>query len=310
MRKDRIHAETQRKRKRGKKSHPHIPCSSSLRPLREILRKFLTPHSSFLIILFSVICISCDLFSGPRVDLLAKIDEEVAWANAEKLTNVAIIFPDGWGTSNPSLGTLTDTMDIRKGFPINVEFSPSDNVTFISWIPIEPEDDTGKDLYERYIDDKSKVSIVTLASNARRRAAQVTIFTSEPVILLPLCNTVPGITGTEPPLRKGETGELPQYGINEHDVFRIYFNLNMDPLTVDFGTDKISIAIEGETDPLEFFKKPKWNNLYRCIVIELQENETLPENETITLTIGTEVTSYLSSESMETPVSFLWKTKL
>jgi len=63
--------------------------------------------------------VSCDLFNATTdSDLLAKIDEEIAWANADKLA-VTFHAPEGWiSSSTPSLSLAAipgNVIDIRKG---------------------------------------------------------------------------------------------------------------------------------------------------------------------------------------------------
>ena len=67
-----------------------------------------------IVFLFLFLITSCDLFTGPRVDLFQVISDEVDWHNAPKLT-VKVDYNTLWGTSNPQRGTITPTKDIRKG---------------------------------------------------------------------------------------------------------------------------------------------------------------------------------------------------
>jgi hypothetical protein len=92
---------------------------------------FPVPRSA-LLILFSLFFflfsfVSCELFNAQYdPDYWQKLEDEIAWANAPKLT-VAIAFPATWGTSNPQQGTITPARDIRKGYSTNfeIEFTPS-----------------------------------------------------------------------------------------------------------------------------------------------------------------------------------------
>jgi len=82
-------------------------------------------RTSLLFIICYLLFISCDLFTGPKVDLFQVIGDEVDWANAPKLT-ARIDYPPAWGISSPSQGGIT--MDIRKGYEFNVEFTPPGGV--------------------------------------------------------------------------------------------------------------------------------------------------------------------------------------
>jgi len=66
--------------------------------------------------------IGCELLNAPLdKDFYKKIEEEVAYANAEKLT-VSVSFPDEWGRS-PQFGD-NKCGDVRKGYAFNIEFLP------------------------------------------------------------------------------------------------------------------------------------------------------------------------------------------
>ncbi|MCL2442003.1 MAG: hypothetical protein FWD13_00875 [Treponema sp.] len=80
---------------------------------------------SFLLVLCFV---SCDV----DPDYLKKIDDEVAWHNAEKL-NVRLEYPIRWGTSNPVQGSIAPGLiDIRKGYEFSIEFFAEQDLSLVS----------------------------------------------------------------------------------------------------------------------------------------------------------------------------------
>jgi hypothetical protein len=80
----------------------------------------------------SLFIVSCELFNGPAgFDVLEKIDDEVAWANTQKL-NVRVEHPAAWGISNPT-GNITPAKDIRKGYAFEIEYTPDLAYSLEGW---------------------------------------------------------------------------------------------------------------------------------------------------------------------------------
>ncbi|MCL2044735.1 MAG: hypothetical protein FWG89_11420, partial [Treponema sp.] len=75
--------------------------------------------------LFTVLCslltVSCDLFQPNNPNYYQELLDEVAWANAAKLT-VHLSYDPEWGTSNPAMGQITPARDIRQGYAFDLEF--------------------------------------------------------------------------------------------------------------------------------------------------------------------------------------------
>jgi len=89
-------------------------------------------------LLFVLCFVSCDLFTGSKVDLYKAISDEVDWANAPKLS-VRIEFPAAWGVSSPAQGDITPAMDIRMGYEFKVEFTPDNLYALQSWMVFRTE---------------------------------------------------------------------------------------------------------------------------------------------------------------------------
>jgi len=172
----------------------------------------------FLFLLCFLIFISCDLFTGPKVDLFQQISDEVDWASAPKLS-VRIDYPPAWGVSNPPQGNITQVIDIRKGYEFSVEFTPDMAYTLQSWQVYLTEDldnltDGSWVESPELINDANKIQslgpdkVKTPETNASGGIFKFTIWTTEPVTLVPLCDTQPRITRTEPRNRPGDCRKI------------------------------------------------------------------------------------------------------
>ena len=158
--------------------------------------------TSLLILTF----ISCDLFSGDTDnDLLKKIDAEIAWANAAKLTETRLGADPLWlNSSNPPVGRIT-TIDIRKGFPFTVECEPAANYGFEEWLAFYTDvyDSLDKTLSANAVRSHALNGAgVDIEESADGLRATVTIHTGErPVSIVPWCSPRPRLDrNTNPPV--------------------------------------------------------------------------------------------------------------
>ncbi|MCL2066990.1 MAG: hypothetical protein FWG99_05960, partial [Treponema sp.] len=148
---------------------------------------------------------SCDLFSGSTDnDLLKKIDEEIAWANAAKLT-VRVDYPVEWGAS-PQQGDL-NRENTRKGYEFNVEFTPMPGYGFEKWLAFPAAEYNALDKTKTAAEveglafNSSSVKITFSEGASGAKIAAVTIFTDTPVTLVPWCSNRPRLDQqTNPPL--------------------------------------------------------------------------------------------------------------
>ena len=146
---------------------------------------------------------SCDLFNAPaRPDYLSKIDEDIAWANAEKLT-VRLDYPSAWGTSSPSAGPVT--MDIRAGYAFDIEFTPDLAYAFKGWRVYETSSLStaalGGDwrVVETLLDSVPMLSDWVIPPYTPRGGKNsFTLHNTVPVTLVPWCVTEPYVIRTEP----------------------------------------------------------------------------------------------------------------
>jgi len=267
----------------------------------------------------SLLIINCDLFTGPKVDLLQVIGDEVDWANAPKLT-VRIDYPPAWGVSSPSQGIIT--MDLRKGYEFGVEFTPEmaytlqkwmvfrtfdlDNLTDGSWVE-SPELITNTSKIKPLNDDEVIISYPIEASD---RNFKFTILTTNPVTLVPLCDTQPRITRTEP--RNSPDG--PPYS-RASDIV-LYFNGALNRDTVKFanteGSDGIWITATLPNDDIQYntrenwYSEPEYEAKSGFFTVTMYSSATLPSpNSLMTVTVkGIKNTEGKSIDEY----SFSWKT--
>ena len=177
--------------------------------------KLLTPHSSLFTThysLLTIICLllicSCDLFNAPQQsDYYAKIDEEIVWAHADRLT-VTVSIPPLWGSSlhsgtNRCFDDIQTTQTPRKGYPFTVEFTPDLAYSLDHWraylTSSMPENWTSDPSLLDTVDriDGSLVS-VPAGLSARGGSGSFTVNTPLPVTLVPWCKTEPYILRTTP----------------------------------------------------------------------------------------------------------------
>jgi len=155
---------------------------------------------------FLIFLSSCELFTGPQIDIFQQISDEVDWSNAARLT-VTVAIPSGWGTS-PQNGTgrcfddVRTTETPRLEYPFTVEFTPSLSYSFKEWrayatssMPEGWETDIGKlDNITRLDGDSVAVPVLP----ARGGTGSFTVSTTEAVTLVPWCSTEPYVTRTSP----------------------------------------------------------------------------------------------------------------
>ena len=194
--------------------------------------------------------VSCDLLSPPAdFDLLEKIDEEIAWSNAEKLTVRIEYDNSNWGTSTPGWGPLTN--DTRQGHEFSLEFTPSPEYTLLEWRAYETAKLNERALWFTdagyYLDGEG---VDTDGPEILEQTAEVilpfnggpvpsdfssggrfsfTVNTTVPVTLVPLCRTEPRVTRTIP--AGGLNSFYPAIG----DIV-IYFNGPLDEDSLLFKT--------------------------------------------------------------------------
>ena len=263
---------------------------------------------------------TCDLFNPTDRDMLAKIDAEIAWANAARLT-VAVTYPPEWGSSNPQQGTITPVMDIRLGYEFNLEFSPLPDFGFERWLAfptsVYNELVKTKSAAEVLIDslNNNGVQIRETVSSTGARVATIKINTTEPVTLVPWCTDRPRISHSNPPLISSG------FSFTRGQQITMTFSMPLiydDKEEIEFGVNTITINGQGlngiawnKTGDLDFhdvyFDTPYYDKELQAIIIKPKQGSEPPELYNITVTVGTGIIGF-NGEGFSAPVQFSYST--
>ena len=261
---------------------------------------------TLLIVLCSLFLAGCDLFTGPQTDLLSKINDEVAWANAEKLT-VRFEYPAEWGTSSPQQGPLANpgAMDIRKGYAFTVEFTPDTAYSLNHWRAFAgrlPEGWTENfDLLEEAEEITDSGVIEFPAVNPRGGAAAFTINTASPVTIIPDCRTEPRIIRTEPRLTASTK-------LSRAATIIFHFNAELNESSVEgnvFITSSDDDDLSGHYDIEYYF------NRGASMIILGAKSDNLPPQDTIihvTLKGGEDGVKNIQGEFLARDETYSWTT--
>ena len=113
------------------KKHSDIP---SVDPQSSILFSArLTTFLKVVMVICPLLPVSCNLFNAPLQDYyFDKIDEEIAWANAEKIKADVVTQENTWQARWPD-----KFGEIRKGYEFTVEFISSSDMLLDEWIALE-----------------------------------------------------------------------------------------------------------------------------------------------------------------------------
>jgi hypothetical protein len=278
-------------------------------------------------LLFVICFVSCDLFTGSKVDLYNVISDEVDWANAPKL-EVRIEYPSAWGVSSPAQGGITPVMDIRKGYEFKVEFTPDlMYYTLKSWMVFRTEDlkrisvpaswvenpDIIKDLN---IIQPLKEDEVTLRDfNPADKVFYFTLNTADPVTLVPCCDTEPRITRTEP--RHRPDGQ--PYSRDSSIV--LYFNGALDEDTVKFADSETGAGIRITAADLnnvnsvtdnkkeKWFSDPEYSAVGGFFKVTMKTVDNFPPPESLMTVTVRGILNSQGNSMADAGYSFSWKTQ-
>ncbi|MDR3020267.1 MAG: hypothetical protein LBU66_05120 [Treponema sp.] len=280
------------------------------------------------IILLIALCFlvfSCDLFNATEdPDFWQKLDEEIAWANAKKLT-VALSAPGAWGQ-----GSITTTAENRRlGYGFNVEFHPAQGYSILEWRAYSTDDieayrNANPDWNwlqaanpaEAFMD--AKLDQLEWGKNIERLSPSLPgggtfvfkINVNKRVTLIPWCGNQPMIKNID----VGDEKIYPDGNINTEikptKAITIELSSPVDPNTVILREGHIEIHTweldvngkptgEGE-NAAELFTA-RWNSGSWRITIEPKDDSALQlENRKITVTLGKEIKNVLE-ESLDIP---------
>jgi len=228
--------------------------------------------------------------------MLAKIDAEIAWANAEKL-NVTLAYPSAWGVSNPAQGVISPGFrDIRLGYDKNFsfEFTPDTNFSLDSWVAFYSSSITVEALGGNWLEDISLLPVGSISNteavlpvniNPNGGTFSFKVNTTKPVTLIPWCVPSPRVIRTEP--RSNAPGQI----ISRASDIVIYFTIPLDP-----SNSNIKFADSASGDGIWITANGNCiNNLYKTPVYSsengfytisiLPSNNLPPADSEITVTV-------------------------
>jgi hypothetical protein len=278
-------------------------------------------------LLLAICFISCDLFTGSKVDLSKVISEEVDWANAPKLS-VRIEFPASWGVSSPAQGDITSVMDIRKGYEFKVEFTPDlMYYTLKSWMVFRTEDLNRISVPASWVENPEIIKDLKIIQpldenevtfrdfNPADKVFYITINTADPVTLVPCCDTEPRITRTEPRHRP----DGPPYS-RDTDIV-LYFNGALDEETVKFAdsetgagiwitaADLNNVNIVKDNKKEKWFGDPEYSAVGGFFKVTMKTGDNLPPAESLMTVTVRGILNSQGNSMAEAGYSFSYKTQ-
>jgi len=282
---------------------------------------------------------ACEFFDNNDYDFLRKLDAEIAWANAERLT-VSLEYPGSWGQG----AIETTAADRRLGYDFDVEFNPMQGFSIAQWRAYKtadmqayrnnqegnwnwvqmanPADELLK--MEETVSalewGKDKDIELSFSPQSGRGVFKIKINIKDAVTIVPLCNNAPEIMRTYPPM----TAELNYYRPTETII--VDLSSVVVPETVRFEQGNIEITAwhldAGEpagtaidlTDS-DYFTV-RWNSgLWRIIIEPTLDGASQIENMQITVTLGPEIKnnlgySLVGINNENDRINFSWKTSM
>ena len=269
---------------------------------------------------------SCELFNGAAdPGYLDKLHEEIAWANAARLT-VTVGFPAEWGSSSQrGTGRCGDT---RLGYPFKVEFGAMPGYGFEEWLAVYTDDYdelnkslSAGDIIESGITrNEIDVFFETIPTAFGSHTTTVVIKTEIPITLVPWCGDRPVITYSNPPLVGGGFYYTrSQQIVMKFSMGLIYLDEKNQPINF-FGENLIQISGQGidgtqwnrdesikGTFYENYFENPVYDPLTQTITIIPKKDNEPPENYNITITIGTGLIG-ANGNGFSSPISFSYRT--
>ena len=266
---------------------------------------------------------------------MKKIDDEIAWSNAAKLT-VVLNFPGSWGQ-----GSITTIADNRRlGYDFDINFTPLQGYSIENWRAYRTDDietyresqgvnwnwmqdaDPAAELTKmqnvigvlEWGKDKDIELVSTPQSGFGTFVIKINI--TESVTIVPLCSNAPGIRFIYPPIKE-EGSPLEYYRPTETII--IDLTSPVDPETVRLETNYIEIfafdLANGEPTGAEInltesgYFTARWNaGLWRIIIEPDMESASYIENKMITVKLGEEIKNIMEYSIIGQPISFSWKT--
>ncbi|MCL2042835.1 MAG: hypothetical protein FWG89_01710, partial [Treponema sp.] len=209
-----------------------------------------------IIVLFSLLIGSCDLFQPNNPNYYQELLDEVAWSNADRLA-VTFHAPEGWiNSSTPSLSLAAiplTVIDIRRGstsaYNFSLECEPSAAYGFEQWLAFETafynslsasdRDKSAAEMQEHSLIGAS-VTLVEEQVNGANRRATFRIDTVTPITIVPWCSNRPSLDQrTNPPINPILTPFPYDQRIN------IWFTMPIKTSTVSLTGESPTIRVTG-----------------------------------------------------------------
>ena len=258
---------------------------------------------SLLIVFCSLFIVACEGDPG----FMQRIDDEIAWSNAARLT-VRLDYHPNWGSSNPVRGTLAPgNMDIRKKYSFSLDFTPAPAYSLVEWIAYETSKlPSGWHDNINSLIDENKVSDVVLPQiNPNGGTFKFTIDSEIPVTLIPICRTQPRVLRTEP-----EDDPNPEKTLPRGTPIIIHFNAQINEETLIFGDDLISIKDGDGSNLSGHFNAPVYTELGGLYFVTITpKGENLPPFDTkIIVSAGKDIANLHGNKMANNAKTFSWYT--
>jgi len=334
---------TKTKEQRTMSKEQRIMKKTRKKPVLSALCSLFSVNCSLLTVLCSLFIAACDVDH----DFMQRIDDEIAWSNADRL-NVVLSAPGSWG--NGSIKTRIE--NVRKGYNFEVEFNTMPGFSLIEWRAYklselekkgadwnwttlaDPLDELNKAriqdgvMYDPIFEWKEgEDKEIELRSPVRHAGGvfdfRININPNEQIVLVPICSNAPGIRLTHPPMKEEGAGLDPPFPPTE--TITIDLTAPVDQTTVrleagyieilawDLGTNGVP---EGDAVYLteSGYFNIRWNaGLWRIIIEPTLEGVSVIENKMITVKLGKEIKNIMGYsiagiDTQNPSINFSWKT--
>jgi len=281
-------------------------------------------HCSLLTVLCSLFIVSCEGDPG----FMQRIDDEVAWSNASRLS-VTVAIPAGWGFSpqggpNRCFDNKHTRENPRLGYEFNVEFSPESGYGFVEWLAFNGNEYSLDDVAVMDLETARAASLNEQEAEieeAQRTqtgafASDIRINVNVPIMLVPFCDKRPQVSRSNPPLIPA----LSPFPYDQRIV--IWFNMPIDISTVVMGESIRFNATDRTGSPTgdisDYFTVSEYDVLqYRLVIApvnSLEKPSVDLQRLSIAVEIGRGIISDNGENSLEMPavqiISYLTDTTM
>jgi len=276
-------------------------------------------------VFFTLAVTGCDLFNPTDTDMLAKIDAEIAWANAAKL-NVTMVYPQEWGSGPDRFFDDVRTKENpRMGYPFTVQFDPAAAFGDAQWRAYRTADlpplvsnwfiTTANIRYilgELNSEDellRKPLSEEVIFSTPIGSNSAVTINIPDDITIIPWSYMQPRIVHSSPPVTATYEADFQR---NANRDITVTFAASVVQETLKFETGYIEITSDEEDaewkDITEkyFISPPSYDD--ETLTMTIQSKGSIPADINIKVKLGTEIESVGDRKGMNEPETFSWYT--